>query len=240
MIEVGLLGSIIVNVDEAPVELSGTLEKALLARLSLSPGQPVSQSRLIDDLWGENPPGNAIGSLHTLVYRLRKALGPAAFAICRTDQGYKLDAPLHCVDATNFSALLDRARRAHATTEPSRGMLLRQALELWRGPALAGLDNVPFVMPRRTALEAARICALEERFEAELAAGAGGELVAELEALVTEHPFDEKLWDISFWPFTGAGHRPRRCAAMSGCAHCWTMSWAFRPPRPWRPSSAPF
>ena len=103
MIEVGLLGSVVVKVDGAPVELSGILEKALLARLSLSPGQDVSQSRLIDDLWGEDPPGNAVGSLHTLVYRLRKALGPAASSICRTDHGYKLDAPSHCVDATRFS-----------------------------------------------------------------------------------------------------------------------------------------
>ena len=194
MIEVGLLGSILVNVDGAPVELSGTLEKALLARLSLSRGQAVSQGRLIDDLWGENPPGNAIGSLHTLVYRLRKALGPAASAICRTDHGYKLDAPSHCVDATRFSLLADRSRVVGGSGEPSRARLLRDALELWRGPALAGLDSVPFVLPRRTALEAARLRALEERIEADLAAGAGAELVAELEALVAEHPFNERLW----------------------------------------------
>jgi predicted ATPase/DNA-binding SARP family transcriptional activator len=194
VIEVGLLGSVVVNVDGTPVELSGILEKALLARLSLSPGQDVSQSRLIDDLWGESPPGNAIGSLHTLVYRLRKALGPAASSIRRTDHGYKLDVPLDCVDATRFSLLADRSRLIQGSEESSRATLLRDALELWRGPALAGLDSVPFVPPRRTALEAARLCALEERFEADLAAGAGAELVAELEALVTEHPFDEKLW----------------------------------------------
>jgi predicted ATPase/DNA-binding SARP family transcriptional activator len=194
VIEVGLLGSVTVTVDGAPVELSGILEKALLARLALSPGQDVSQSRLIDDLWGEDPPGNAIGSLHTLVYRLRKALGPAASSIRRTDHGYKLDAPSHCVDVTRFSALADRSRLAQSSEGPTRAALLRDALALWRGPALVGLDSVPFVRPRRTALDAARLCALEERFEADLAAGAGPELVAELEALVTEHPFDEKLW----------------------------------------------
>jgi len=194
VIEVGLLGSVVVKVDGAPVELSGILEKALLARLSLSPGQDVSQSRLIDDLWGEDPPGNAIGSLHTLVYRLRKALGPATSSICRTDHGYKLDAPPHCVDATRFTMLVDRARLVQGSKQPTRATLLRHALELWRGPPLVGLDSVPFVRPRRTALEAARLCALEERFEADLAGGAGAELVAELEAVVTEHPFDEKLW----------------------------------------------
>ncbi len=194
MIEVGLLGSVIVKVDGAPVELSGILEKALLARLSLSPGQDVSQSRLIDDLWGDDPPGNAVGSLHTLVYRLRKALGPAASSICRTDHGYKLDAPSHHVDATRFSMLVDRSRLVEGSKEPTRATLLRHALELWRGPPLVGLDSVPFVRPRRTALEAARLCALEERFEADLASGAGAELVAELEAVVSDHPFDEKLW----------------------------------------------
>ncbi len=194
MIEVGLLGSILVNVDGTPVELSGVLEKALLARLSLSQGHAVSQGRLIDDLWGENPPGNAVGSLHTLVYRLRKALGPAASAICRTDHGYKLDAPSHCVDATRFSLLADRSRVVGESGAPSRARLLRDALELWRGPALAGLDGVPFVLPRRTALEAARLRALEERIEADLVEGAGAELVGELEALVAEHPFNERLW----------------------------------------------
>jgi predicted ATPase/DNA-binding SARP family transcriptional activator len=194
VIEVGLLGPVAVTVDGSPVALSGTLEKALLARLSLAPGQVVSRARLIDDLWGENPPRNAIGSLQSLVYRLRKALGPAATSICRTDQGYKLDVPEDRVDAAKFSLLSDRSRLAHGSGEPSRATLLRQALALWRGPALTGLDSVPFVLPRRTALEAARLCALEERFEADLAAGAGAELVAELEGLVTEHPFDEKLW----------------------------------------------
>jgi predicted ATPase/DNA-binding SARP family transcriptional activator len=194
VIEVGLLGSVTVTVDEVALELSGTLEKALLARLSLAPGGDIAQSRLIDNLWGEAPPGNAIGSLHTLVYRLRKSLGPAASVICRTDYGYKLDAPLECVDATKFSLLVGRARLPQEEGQTTRRTILNDALRLWRGTPFSGLDGVPFVQPQRAALEAARARALGERIEADLAAGASAELVAELEMLVTEHPFDEKLW----------------------------------------------
>ncbi len=194
MIEVGLLGSIVVQVDDNRVDLTGVLEKALLARLSISPGSTVSQSRLIDDLWGETPPSNAVGSLQTLVYRLRKALGPAGSAITRADNGYRLDTPAERVDAAKFDLLVERARR-DSQTMPSIGRgLLTEALGLWRGPAFEGLDSVPFVTARRAGLEAARMAALEGRIAADLNAGAGGELVAELEGLVTEHPFNESLW----------------------------------------------
>ena len=194
MIEIGLLGSIVVQVDDNRVELAGMLEKALLARLSLSPGSDVSQSRLIDDLWGDSLPSNAVGSLQTLVYRLRKSLGPAGSAIRRADNGYRLDAPAERIDAAKFGLLVDRARRVPLTAQPTRRALLGEALSLWRGPALTGLDSVPFVPAQRAGLEAARMCALEERIDADLQAGAGAELVSELEGLVGENPFNEGLW----------------------------------------------
>ena len=194
MIEVGLLGSIVVQVDDERVELTGVLEKALLARLSIHPGTTVSQERLIDDLWGEAPPNNAVGSVQTLVYRLRKALGPAGSAISRADNGYRLETPPERVDAAKFDLLVERARREPKTTQSIGRELLTEALGLWRGTAFEGLDSVPFVAARRAGLEAARMAALEGRIAADLNAGAGGELVAELEGLVTEHPFNEGLW----------------------------------------------
>ncbi len=194
MIEVGLLGSIVVQVDDNRVELTGVLERALLARLSVNPGSTVSQSRLIDDLWGESPPTNAVGSLQTLVYRLRKALGPAGSAVSRADNGYRLDTPAERVDAAKFDGLVARARAGPMTAQSNHRALLTEALGLWRGPAFEGLDSVPFVAARRAGLEAARMSALEARLAADLNAGVSGELVAELEGLVTEHPFNETLW----------------------------------------------
>ena len=193
MIEVGLLGPLVVNVDDQRVELSGGLEQALLARLALTAGHDVSRHRLIDDLWGEAPPTNAVGSLQTLVYRLRRTLGSFGSAITLTGSGYLFDSPEDCVDALRFSLLVDRARRSSATCE-ARRELLCEALGLWRGTAFAGLDGVQFVAAQRAALEAARVCTLGERIEADLAAGFGAELVAELEGLVAEHPLEEKLW----------------------------------------------
>lgn len=147
MIEVGLLGTIVVQVDDNRVDLAGVLEKALLARLSIHPGSTVSQSRLIDDLWGEAPPTNAVGSLQTLVYRLRKALGPAGSAISRADNGYRLDTPPERVDAAKFDLLVERARRVPMTAQAISRTLLTEALSLWH--AFEGLDNVPFVAARR-------------------------------------------------------------------------------------------
>ena len=160
VIEVGLLGSIVVQVDDNRVELAGVLEKALLARLSVNPGSTVSQSRLIDDLWGESPPTNAVGSLQTLVYRLRKALGPAGSAISRADNGYRLDTPAERVDAAKFEPAGGARPPGALTAQPNRRTLLTEALGLWRGPAFEGLDSVPFVAARRAGLEAARMSAL--------------------------------------------------------------------------------
>jgi DNA-binding SARP family transcriptional activator len=194
MIFVRLLGPVEVDANGDNVALSRTLERALLARLALHPGQPVSSERLIDDLWGDHAPRDGAASLQGLVYRLRRTLGNERRCILRADNGYALDADVG-VDATTFDRLVARARATqgsgHAEEAPA---LLREALDLWRGPPLAGLESLPFVSTQATRLNAARLAALGDRVHADLAAGRHREVIAELESLVAEHPYQERFW----------------------------------------------
>src|SRR6266516_5369206 len=159
--------------------------RALLALLVLHAGEAVPTDRLIDELWGEQPPPTASTALQGLVSTLRKELGAAT--IETVGNGYRLRAG--DVDAEEFKRLLDEARAA----EPEeRAQLLHEAEALWRGPPLADFTYEPFAQRAIAELEELRLPALEDRIDADLALGRTG-LVAEIDALVKEHPFRERL-----------------------------------------------
>ena len=103
--------------------------------------------------------------------------------------GYRLAVEPRCVDANRFRRLLEEARAGEAA---ERAATLREALGLWRGPALADFTYEPFAQ-REIAREELRLEAIEQRVDADMAVGPGARLVAELEALVAEHPFRERL-----------------------------------------------
>jgi predicted ATPase/DNA-binding winged helix-turn-helix (wHTH) protein len=118
-----------------PVQVPGARQRALLAALLLRRGTVVPFDRLVDDVFGEQPPDEARNALQTYVARLRHALGPAAGVVVTRAPGYSLEAPGDAVDAERFTALLARAREADS---PAAALaLLDQALALWRGPAYA-------------------------------------------------------------------------------------------------------
>jgi len=195
-VEFRILGPLEVLDDGRPVALPGGRGRALLALLILHAGEVVSADRLIDELWGENPPPTATTALQGLVSTLRKRLEPAqaggeARAVLRTvPPGYVLATDPTGVDANLFRRLVEEASGAAAAERSPR---LRRALSLWRGPALAEFTYQPFAQREITALEELRLVAIEERVEADLALGRHGQLVAELETLVAEHPFRERV-----------------------------------------------
>ena len=177
-VEVKLLGPLQVDVDGRRLELSRLKQRALLALLALRAGEVVSTDRLIDGLWGESPPKAAVGSLQNLVSELRKALGPDV--LVTRSPGYVLDIDRELVDAHRFE------RAVH------EGRGLRDALALWRGPALADLTFEPFAQAEIGRLEELRAFAMEELFDTELESGRHAQLVAELEGFVAEHPLRER------------------------------------------------
>jgi DNA-binding SARP family transcriptional activator len=171
------------------VELPRQKHRALLATLLLRAGEPVSADRLIEDLWGESPPRTARDALQNYVSLLRKALG--ADVVVTRGAGYLLNVAPEQVDAHRFERLADEARASGTVEE--RAEKLRGALALWRGPPLADVAYEPFAAVEIARLEELRLAATQELIDAELGLGRHVDLVPELETLIQEHPFDERL-----------------------------------------------
>ena len=196
--EYRILGPVEVIDGGRRVELGGPLERALLARLLLGTGRVISVDRLIEDLWPGEPPDSAVNSVRVRVSRLRKTLaisgeeGPI-----RTQQpGYVLTLGSEdTLDAVRFEELSERGRAAlHEGDAETGARVLREALALWRGPALADLGDAPFARSEAARLEEGGLGTLEDRIDADLALGRHAGLVGELEALCAQNPLRERLW----------------------------------------------
>ncbi|MGH3128951.1 MAG: AfsR/SARP family transcriptional regulator, partial [Gaiellaceae bacterium] len=189
-LEVRLLGPIEAGRGGALVRLGGPKPRALLAVLALEPRHVVSVDRLVEALWPGDPPETAAHAVQVYVSQLRKALGPV---IATRAPGYELEIDPERVDVHRFSRLAQDGRAALEGGDPTSAEgALREALALWRGPALADFLYEPFAQTEIARLEELRTVALEERAEADLALGRHVELVSELEALVTAQPLRER------------------------------------------------
>jgi DNA-binding SARP family transcriptional activator len=183
-----ILGPLEVSDVTGPLLLGGLKQRAVLAMLLLEPGRIVSVDRLIDALWGEQPPRTATTSLQNFISQLRKTLGSEVLET--KAPGYRLRVRPGELDLDRFRVAVEGARGADPQTRAER---LRHALALWRGPALADLAYEAFAEPHVGYLEELRLATLEERVDADLALGTHAELVGELEALVEEYPMRERL-----------------------------------------------
>jgi predicted ATPase/DNA-binding SARP family transcriptional activator len=188
--EFGILGPLEVRDGEAPVRVPGAKERALLADLVVNAGRVVSADRLVEDLWGEDPPGNPANTLQGRVSALRRALGPSGSGLVVTrPPGYLLEVDRERVDAARFEGLVAEAEAAG----PARAAgLLAEALGLWRGAALAEFADRPWAQAEAARLEELRLGAREALVELRLATGGHAGLVAELEALVAADPTRER------------------------------------------------
>ena len=189
--EFGVLGPIEARDGGAAVPLGGPKQRALLAVLLLARGEAVSRDRLIDALWGERPPATAPHTLDAYVSRLRKLVGTDR--LTRGAGGYVLHVKPGEFDLDGFDRVVADGRAFLSAGRPSEAAAtLRSALALWRGPALADVLYEPFGSSAAQELEERRLAVVEDRIEADLARGALAEL-GELESLVRQHPFRERL-----------------------------------------------
>ncbi|MGI5488756.1 BTAD domain-containing putative transcriptional regulator [Microtetraspora malaysiensis] len=186
---VGLLGPFEVrNGDGAVVEVPGIRLRALLAALALEPGRIVTRARLVDWIWGQRPPADEVNALQALVSRLRRVLPDGV--IEADSGGYRLAVAPDAVDVGRFEHLVGQGRAA----EPAaRADLLRSALALWRGTAMAdialqGSDAFDAAVAR---LDELYVAALGDRVDADIRLGRGSELVSELTELVATYPLRE-------------------------------------------------
>ena len=189
MLEFRILGPLEVVGEHGPVRLGGPKQRATLAILLLNANRVVSVDRLADDLYAGAAPVTAVTQVQRQISELRKALG-AESTIDTQPPGYVIRLAPEQLDLHRFERLTDEAGPAEARLAVG---LLREALGLWRGEALADLAFEPFARPAIDRLEEIRLAALERRVEADLALGRHVEATAELEQLVAEHPLRERL-----------------------------------------------
>ncbi|MGZ4745996.1 MAG: alpha/beta fold hydrolase [Oryzihumus sp.] len=188
---VRILGAVeLVGSGGVTVPLPGTRQSALLAALSARAGEVVSIDRLVTLLWGDDLPDNPEASLHSAVFKLRRALRTVSEreVLLTRDRGYQLALSPGDLDADLFGELVSRA--AGQPPEEAAGTLA-EALGLWRGQAYAGFADTEVAQLEAIRLEESRRTAVERRAEALLACGRAADVVPMLEPFVAEHPLRE-------------------------------------------------
>jgi predicted ATPase/DNA-binding SARP family transcriptional activator len=201
VVRFGVLGPLAVWTDHGvPVTIPGRKVRALLADLLVHEGSAVSADRLVEDLWGDAAPADPTAALHVRVSQLRRALAGAEPGgrelVVSQPPGYALPAGHDGVDAARFATLMERARldRARPAGDPrARAGLLAEALDLWRGAALADFADEPFARAAVARWEEQRLAAVEAYAEARLELGEHAELAGELGEQVSRHPYRERL-----------------------------------------------
>ena len=193
--EFRILGPLEVHDGDNSVPLGPTKERALLAVLLLQVSAVVSRERLIEELWGESPPPTAAKALNVHVSQLRKRLsGKGDDPIVTRPPGYSLVLDAERLDSARFERLVAEARGRAADGElASARTLLREALSLWRGPALDGIELESATRNQVRRLEELRIGAQMDRIDCDLALGMHEQVIGELTGLVAEHPLKERL-----------------------------------------------
>ena len=197
-LRVSLLGRLAASYDGAPLDLGGRRQRAVLAVLLLARGDLVPVERLVEAVWGEHAGDTAVGALQSYVSHLRRRLQPGSAArarsavIVREGPGYAVRLPAEAVDAWRFEALVSRAERLQRPAEAAEA--LREALELWAGPALAEYADEPWAAADVARLTELRRVARERLLVARLEVEDPAVLVPELEALVQEDPLREERW----------------------------------------------
>ena len=209
--EFRILGPLEVLDNGGEISIRGRKLQALLALLLLHAPEVVSRDRLVDELWGDDPPATAAKTLQVHVSRLRRELGDIVVSL---GGGYLIRIEPDALDLAHFERLVAEGRTAMAEKQPERASeRLREALALWRGPPLAELADEPFAQIEIGRLEEERLDAVEERIEADLSLGRHSELIPELESLVARNPYRERLRALQMLALYQSGRQAEALAA---------------------------
>jgi DNA-binding SARP family transcriptional activator len=233
---IGLLGPVEAWVDGRAAALGGQRPRALLAVLALMDGRVVTIDRLIDELWGEEPPARARASLQMHVSRLRKGLAEAGAdggRLVSHASGYLLDVQPGERDVDHWRDALDRARRAREDGDARGGRAgVEEALGVWRGQSLGGVSANGLLAAERARLEEERLAAVIEGIELDLELGRHGELLGQLEALVIAHPFEERLVELQMLALYRCGRQADALAAFRAARGRFIGELGIEPAQP--------
>lgn len=222
MIRINILGPLELRDGDRAWSPRGPMVRKLLAALALRPGEIADLGTLADELWEDSPPATMTATIRSHVYHLRRMLErdsglPGAADLVSTEAtGYRLRGSADQVDAMRFEqlvnqgrALLDQGERAESSA------LIRAAMSLWRGPALADVACGRVLCGHVTRLAEVRLRATELRLQADLDLGRHRDLVAELRGLVAAHPLNERLHGQLMESLLRSGRRAEALTAFS-------------------------
>ncbi|MDH5312623.1 MAG: AfsR/SARP family transcriptional regulator, partial [Actinomycetota bacterium] len=198
-----VLGPIEVVSDGHAISLGGRKQRLVLAHLLRRHGTFVPTDVLVDDVWGDAPPDAVRSSLQSYVSHLRKELGPQRLE--GQAGGYRLEVASHELDALEFEHARAAAHEMLERDPATASELLAEAIGGWRGGAYADLADERSLHGEIARLEDARLLAIEDRIEADLALGRHASLVGELEALTDAHPLREDLWRLHMLALVRSG-----------------------------------
>ncbi|MFL6192318.1 MAG: AfsR/SARP family transcriptional regulator [Actinomycetes bacterium] len=214
MLTVGVLGPLEVRRDGRPLPVPSGKTTELLIRLALDAGQAVTAERLIEDLWGDDAAATARNTLQSKVSQLRRALDDPAI-VGGGRGGYTLELDAGRVDALEVVGLAAAAAAARRAGDAAAALeAATEGLELFRGDVLADAGDGAWLHPHRSRLDEVRLGLLEDRAAARVDLGAGGEVIAELEWLLGQHPLREGLWASLITALYRAG---RQADALAAC-----------------------
>jgi WD40 repeat protein/DNA-binding SARP family transcriptional activator len=217
--QIHVLDSVGVELNGRPVKLGGPKQRAVLAMLALNANAPVSIERLIDGLWGEDPPATGAKMVQQYVSQLRRLLDDDDGSLIVTrGRGYELHVEPATVDGLRFERLVELAAD-HGGGR--RSELAREALDLWRGLPLAGMLDEPFAASEVRRLEELHLVAIELSIEGDLDAGRHAEVIGRLAALVDEHPLRERLRALLMLALYRAGRQAEALEAYRDAR--WTL-----------------
>ncbi|ODU00722.1 MAG: hypothetical protein ABS81_22850 [Pseudonocardia sp. SCN 72-86] len=219
MVTVSVLGPLRADVDGRPADLGGPRQRAVLARLAVAGGQPVSADLLVDDIWSGEPPPRALAALQVHVSHLRRILEPdrppraPATVLVSVAPGYALALQPDALDSRRAARLLDEAAAL-----PSAAAIapLRAALDCWTGSAYAEFADEPWAAPEAARLAELRLQAVERLAEARLATGEAAAVVPDLDRHVRDHPLREEAVRLLVLALYRAGRQADALAALAG------------------------
>ena len=222
----GLLGPLVATGDDGvAIDLGQPRQRAVLALLVLNLNMVVSAERLIDDMWGDEPPARPAGALHAYVSNLRRALEPQrlprapAAVLVSQSPGYVLRAEIDDVDSIRFERLASEGHRL-VDVEPGAAVaVLDAALAEWRGAVLAEFAGEPWVASSAARLDEVRASVVEDRFTALLITGCHAQITADLRAAVERDPLRERLWELLIVALYRSGRQADALAAYNQVRH---------------------
>ena len=223
--EFKVLGPVAVTGDSGPLELGGAKPRLVLAVLLANQDRWVSMDRLIDEVWGDDPPTSVVNTLQSYLSRLRRGLGANRLVSGRA--GYRLVAEGTVCDAVEFERLVGETV-GEQDSVARRGLLV-EALALWRGDPYQDVADTPTIVAERIRLLERRLVTVERRVTADLDLGEHQRLISELERLVDQHPLREGLWGQLMLASYRSGRQADALAAYRRLRHLLAQELGIEP-----------